>query len=121
VAAVLEKLKLLLGINDSAQDGLLNLLLEQTTDMVLSETNQLALPAAAQGLVVEMTEDAYRLHKQAAGEGAGEVTGSVSSISDNGQSVSYRDVAYADVLKKVAADVLKNYARRLDAFRRPRW
>ncbi len=118
---MLEDLKLLLGITDSAQDGLLNLLLRQTTTMVLSETNQPALPAAAEDLVMEMTADAYRLHKQAAGEGAGDVTGSVSSVSDNGQSVSYRDAAYSDVLKKVAAEMLKNYAARLNAFRRPRW
>lgn len=118
---MLAKLKLLLGITDSAQDALLGLLLELTTDMVLSETNQPTLPAAAQGLVVEMTADAYRLHKQAAGEGAGEVTGSVSSVSDNGQSVSYRDAAYSDVLKKVAESMLKNYTGRMNAFRRPRW
>ncbi len=118
---MLANLKLLLGITDTAHDGLLELLLAQVTAMVLSEINQPVLPTAAQGLVVEMTADAYRLNKQAAGEGAGEVTGSVSSVSDNGQSVSYRDAAYTEVLKKVAENILKNYTARLNAFRRPRW
>ena len=88
---MLADLKVLLGIGDDTQDALLQLLLDQTTALLVGELNRPTVPAGAQYLLLEMTADAYRLHRQAAGEGAGEVTGSVSSLSDNGQSVSYRD------------------------------
>lgn len=118
---MLDDLKLLLGISGTDQDNLLELLLRYTQNKVLADINQSVLPKAAEGLVVEITFDAYMLHRQATGADAGEITGSVNSVSDNGQSVSYREGAYNGVLKTLSDDFLKNYASRLETFRRPRW
>jgi len=114
---MLADLKTLLGITDTAQDNLLNLLLRQVSKMVRSETNQDSVSPAMQSLIVEMAADAYWLRPQSAGE----IAGAVSSVSDNGQTVAYRESAYAQVLSEVSVKVLKSYGTRMDAFRRPRW
>lgn len=116
---MLHNLKLLLGADD-AEDTLLMLLLDQTTAKILAETRQPHLPPGIQALVVEMAADAYHLVKMAKGTGAGEVAGSVSTLSDNGQSISYRDGAYNAILGAVAA-TLKDYGRQLDRWRKVGW
>lgn len=116
---MLQSLKLLLGADDT-EDALLTLLLEQTTEKVLAETRQSLLPPGIQALVVEMAADAYHLVKMAKGTTAGEIAGSVSSLSDNGQSISYRDSAYNAILGAVSA-TLKDYGHRLERWRKVGW
>jgi hypothetical protein len=68
-----------------------------------------------------MAADAYRLNKQAQGAGnVGEVAGTVSSVSDGGQSISYRDSSYQQVLSSVAT-VFRDYSPQLARFRKTGW
>lgn len=110
---MLEDLKLLIG---DAPDGLADYLLRSTGTKVLNLINQPVMPVALQGLVVEMAADAYRMHQSASGTGESEIA----SISDNGQTVSYRASSYQAVLQTVASTI-KNYEQQLEAFRKSRW
>lgn len=116
-AEMLADVKVLLGITDSTKDTLLALTLNQTGQKVLNEINQNVMATALQGVVVEMTADAFNLTKN---DGAGSIAGSVSSVSDNGQSVSYREGANEKMLQTVGK-VLKDYSAQLDRFRKTGW
>lgn len=109
-AEMLIDLRLMLGVTD--KDELLTLILNQTGQKVLNETNQPTMPTMLDGVVVEMAADAFRLSQS-----DGAITGSVSSVSDNGQSVSYRE---SSVLASVSKTV-KDYKSQLDRFRRTGW
>lgn len=120
---MLSDLKMLLGIlaGDISKDDLLILIMKTTGTKVLNEIKQSVMPAALELIVVEMSSDAYRLNAQAiSGTATGEIAGTVSSVSDNGQSVSYRDSSYQVVLNAVMK-VLKDYGPQLDRWRKPGW
>ena len=122
-ADMLSDLKMLLGISstDTTKDLLLGLILKITGTKVLNEIHQTVLPGALEVIVVEMASDAYRLNLQATGDGSvGAIAGTVSSVSDNGQSVGYRDSSYQTVLNTVMT-TLKNYAGQLARWRKPGW
>ncbi|MEG1756765.1 MAG: phage head-tail connector protein [Clostridia bacterium] len=118
---MLDKLKLLAGITDNTQDNLLQLLLDIVTDKVLANTNQPYLPTACGTLAVEIAYDSYLIRQQGANAEAGQITGSVSSVSNNGQSVGYRAGDYASIAKSVSDAFLKDYAARLAPFRKAGW
>lgn len=117
---MLTDLKTLTGASDDQSDAL-NLILRIAGTKVLTEIRQESLPVMLNSIVVEIAADSYRLLQQAQGEGfAGEIAGTVSSVSDNGQSVSYRDSSYQAVLGAVAT-AQRNYVAQLDRFRKPGW
>ena len=118
---MLEMLKLRLGITDTSQDALLKLVLQTTVDKVLDRTRQPHLPKQLYGTVAEMAEDSYHLWHSAKSDDAGEIAGTVSSVSDNGQSVSYRDSSYKAVLADIAEKTLKNYEAQLERWRKVGW
>jgi len=105
----------------TGDDVLLSLVVETTLDKVLTDTRQPFLPALLYNTVAEMCADAYRMAKSANGDDVGQIVGSISSVSDNGQSVSYRDSPYAAALKGACETVLKDYARQLAAHRKVGW
>jgi hypothetical protein len=119
--SLMAMLKTLLGITDTSQDALLELVLQTTIDKALDFTRQPHLPLRLYGTVAEMAADSYYLLRSAQGDGAGEITGTVSSVSDNGQSVSYRDSSYKAVLADVAEKTLKNYQAQLERWRKVAW
>ena len=63
-------------------------------------------------------DSAASAESESAGDDAGEIVGSISSVSDNGQSVSYRESPYAGAIAKAAETILKDYDRQLAAYRR---
>jgi len=104
-----------------AEADALTLVLKITGTKVLNDINQECMPKALEPIVVEMAADAYRLNKQAQGAGnVGEIAGTISSVTDGGQSVSYRDSSYQQVLASVAT-VLKDYSPQLARFRKTGW
>lgn len=105
-------MKVLLGISGTTQDSALNLVLTLTGQKTLNLTRQTEMPEELDAIVAEMAADAYK-----AGSNTGEVVGSVSSVSDNGQSVSYRDSAFA----KSVAEVMKNHQLLLARWTIPGW
>ncbi|MEA5060673.1 MAG: phage head-tail connector protein [Candidatus Pelethousia sp.] len=119
--AMLGMLKMLLEIDDTTQDALLELVLQSTVDKVQNYTRLAIIPLQLYGVVAEMAADAYYLLLSARGEDSGKVAGTVSSVSDNGQSVSYRDNSYNAVLVKAAEHTLKNYQAQLERWRKVGW
>ena len=109
---MLIELKMLLGIGsaDDSQNEYLNLLLEQTATKILNEILQDSLPTMLEPILVEIAADAYKLSR-------GEAIGTISSMSDNGQSVSFT----SDAILRSVATVLKDYTGQLDRFRKPGW
>lgn len=116
---LIEKARVYLGITEA--DALLSLVVETTLEKVLNDIRQPYLPEGLYNTVAEMSVDAYRMAKAANGDDAGKVVGSVSSVSDNGQSVSYRESPYAAALTQACKTVLKDYDRQLDAYRKAGW
>ncbi|MDI9461859.1 MAG: hypothetical protein ACOX3P_03905 [Saccharofermentanales bacterium] len=117
---MLDDLKTITGAPDTETDAL-TLVLKITGTKVLNDINQGYMPKALEPIVVEMAADAYRLNKQAQGAGnVGEVAGTVSSVSDGGQSISYRDSSYQQVLSSVAT-VFRDYSPQLARFRKTGW
>jgi hypothetical protein len=119
VASLVAKANIPLGI--TSDDALLTWAVEGTLDKVLVDLRQPFLPALLYNTVAEMCVDAYRMAKAAAGEEAGKVVGSISSVSDNGQSVSYRESPYAAAISAACKTILKDYDRQLAAYRRAGW
>lgn len=104
-----------------ADTAALTLALRITGTKILNEIRQEIMPVMLEPIVVEIAADAYRLNQQAKGDTAsGEILGSVSSVSDNGQSVSYRDSSYQGVLSSVSV-TLRNYTAQLDRYRKAGW
>lgn len=117
-AEMLEQLITLTGADPESESELAGIFLDRTIDKVLAFIRQDAVPYRACSVVVEMAADAYRSHKLE-GSGAGSVTGSIQSISDNGQAVTYRDGS--ETLNAVNAAFTKDYAERLIPFRKLGW
>lgn len=119
-AEMIADLRILTGASDDQLEAL-TLALKISGTKVLNEIRQEHLPIMLEGIVVEIAADSYHLNRQASSDGGvGEITGSVSSVSDNGQSVSYRDSSYHDVLKSVSS-ALRNYTAQIDRFRKSGW
>lgn len=119
IETLTEKARVHLGI--SGEDALLTLTMETTLDKVLSDIHQRNLPRAMHNTTAEMIADAYRMAKTANGVDAGKIVGSISSVTDNGQSVSYRESPYAAAVAKACETVLKDYDRMLSRYRKAGW
>lgn len=92
----LEKIKIRLGIKDTSQDELLNMLLEDAESEILDFTNRPTLPVRAEALQREL---AIIYHNRLGSEGE-------ASRSEGGVSVSY------------STDIPESIKNRLIAFRR---
>ena len=119
IETLTEKARVHLGI--TGDDALLTLTVETTLDKVLADIHQRNLPRDLYNTTAEMIADAYRMAKAANGEDAGKIVGSISSVTDNGQSVSYRENPYAAAVAKACETVLKGYDRMLSGFRKAGW
>lgn len=115
-ATDLSDLKELLEITDTTKDAVLSLLIKLTGTKVLNNTNQKTFPEDLQPIMIEMTKDVYRLNQAEKGE----QTQTVSSLTDNGQSVGYKDTSFDKVLVNVGI-ILKDYEEQLTRFRKVRW
>jgi len=119
IETLTEKARVHLGV--AGNDALLTLTVETTLDKVLADIHQRNLPRELYNTTAEMIGDAYRMAKTANGENAGKIVGSISSVTDNGQSVSYRENPYATAVAKACETVLKDYDRMLSRFRKAGW
>ena len=117
-AEMLKQLIIVTGAGPETSGALLEIFLDRTIDKVLAFLHRDEVPYRACSLVVEIAADAWQSYVLQ-GSGAGSVTGSVQSISDNGQAVTYRDGA--ETLNAVNAAFTKDYAERLIPFRKAGW
>lgn len=109
----LQKLKLVLGIQGSDEDDLLNYLLETTEQKILNYCNIKELPEELEDVLVDMTADVYRFRQRDMGEGR------VSQINVGDTAISYSDSGNFNIMTGAGgADFLKNYKAQLNRFRR---
>lgn len=97
-------LKTLLGVDGDESDGLLKLCLDITRRAILNYCNRDDLPPELDFTLCSMAADSYRECK--ARNSSGDIVGNVSSISEDGRSISY---AGMDAVKASAEDrIAKN-------------
>jgi Phage QLRG family, putative DNA packaging. len=97
----LEKLKMLLGIEETDEDERLTFILESTEQKILNYCNLPELPAALENVLVEMAADFYDASD-----------GVASSVQVGDTSVSYR---------KDEDSIIREYKGQLHRFRRVVW
>ena len=83
----LSTVKVLLGITDADKDAVLSVYIDMTRQEILNYCNRSDLPEALNYTLCRMTADAYRDITTA--QSNGEINGNVSSISEDGRSVSF--------------------------------
>ena len=79
--------KILLGISDGILDNVLQVYLSMTESSILNYCNIKELPSALNYTLCEMTADVYR--KNVSKNKVGSVVGNVSSVSEDGRTVSF--------------------------------
>lgn len=87
----LSTLKILLGITDGTLDNILQVYLSMTKQSILNYCNIGELPSALNFTLCEMTADVYR--ENDGKNKVGSVVGSVSSVSEDGRTVSFSNGA----------------------------
>lgn len=83
----LSTVKILLGISDGSLDSVLQVYLSMTERSILNYCNIKELPSALDYTLCEMTADVYR--ENASKNKVGSVVGNVSSVSEDGRTVSF--------------------------------
>ncbi len=83
----LSTVKVLLGIADGSKDAELNVYIDMTRQSILNYCNRSDIPEALNYTLCQMCADTYRDISNSRAKG--EVTGNVSSISEDGRSVSF--------------------------------
>lgn len=83
----LSTVKILLGISDESVDIILHVYLSITRNSILNYCNIKELPSALNFTLCQMTADVYR--ENISKNKVGSVVGSVSSISEDGRTVSF--------------------------------
>lgn len=83
----LSTVKILLGISDESVDIILRVYLSMTKNSILNYCNIKELPSALNFTLCQMTADVYR--ENISKNKVGSVVGSVSSISEDGRTVSF--------------------------------
>lgn len=108
----LEKLKLLLGIEEEEKDTILSFALMRTEDMICNYCRLSAVPKGLETLHLNMAMDLYR------GENFGqeEKEGNVKSITEGDISVSFEDTQ-----QKENTAFLNNYTAELDRYKKAGW
>ena len=113
---MLEKLKMLLGSKDAAQDGVLSFCLETVQDEVKNYCNLEEIPAPLENIIVRMAADLARSE----GYGQPQAPQAAKSVSRGDVTVTYGDgAATAEITG--GKSVLDDYKSQLQAFRRLRW
>ena len=112
----LTKLKILLGITDELQDGVLSFVLETVREMVLNYCNIDVIPEGLQSTVVRMAADLYR------SEGYGQAAAPqvAKSVTRGDVTVSYGDGAAVPQITG-GKSVLDDYKAQLQVYRKLRW
>lgn len=99
-------LKMLLGIKDDEQDGLLSFLINDTINMIMSYCHIEVLPRQLESLVPKIAADMYRIK----GYGDSKSPEVVKSVSEGERSVTYAE--------NDNDEIFSNYYKRLDPFRK---
>lgn len=113
---MLDKLKMLLGVQDDAQDGLLEFALDTARSLILGYCNIDRVPKALETVMLRMAMDVYR----AAGLGAEQAPQTVQSVKRGDVTTTY-SVAGSTGSTSDSTGILASYERELRPFRKLRW
>ena len=113
---MLEKLKMLLGIEDASLDGVLSLVLETVQDQAKNYCNIKEIPTALENITVRMAADLYRSE----GYGQAQRPQTAQSVTRGDVTVNYGSSAATAEITGLKS-ILDDYAAQLQAFRRVRW
>lgn len=112
---MLEKLKILLGIEDNSKDYVLQLTIDIVTDMVLNYCHIKEIPSGLENIVVSMCIDKYRAENYGQENSEGKVKG----ISEGDVSVSFGSAF--SISENPSMEFLKNYKSQLNIYRKVVW
>lgn len=108
----LSSVKLILGISDDSKDEILEFYIDLMETKILNYCNISELPSALNYVLCEMVADIYRENTRK--DKAGNVVGAVSSISEDGRSVSFTNGAELNA----AADDKIAHTRELNKYKK---
>lgn len=112
---MLEKLKILLGIEDNSKDYVLQITIDIVKDMVLNYCNIKEIPSGLESVVIAMCIDKYRAESY----GQENSEGTVKSISEGDVSVSFGSAF--SISENPSMEFLKNYKSQLNIYRKVVW
>ncbi len=112
---MLEKLKILLGIEDDSKDFILQFTINTITDMVLNYCHIKEIPSGLENIVICMCIDKYRAENY----GQENSEGTVKSISEGDVSVSFGSAFSTS--ENPSMEFLKNYKSQLNIYRKVGW
>ncbi len=110
-------IKEILNITDTKLDGYLNFCETNITDKILDKCNIETIPERLNSLIQEFLIEQYNLNKDGVGKGVKEV----SSASDNGQSVNFKNVGGVSSMSQNVDEFLDRNMATLIAYRKMRW
>lgn len=113
-AEELEKLKMLLGIDDGGKDIILDFMLDKASDMIKNYCRLKEVPAGLENIMISMTADMYRAENP--GSESGNV---VKGINEGDTSVTFG--ATEGAADDGAAAFLRNYITQLNRYRKMGW
>lgn len=111
------KVKKILNISENGLDSYLEFCEDNITNKILDRCNIETIPERLNTLIQEFLIEQYNINK----EGIGEGKKIVSSVSDNGQSVSFQTIGGAGNVSKNADEFLDRNMSILVAYRKMRW
>lgn len=101
---ILKNVKMLLGIDGTEKDGILNFIIEDAVSAVLAHCRLEFLPEALTGIVAQMAAKGYRLN----GYGSEDVPTDIKSVSEGDRSISFE--------KRSGNGIIDDYKARLAPF-----
>lgn len=112
----IKKIKEILNISDDKLDNFLKFCEENITNKILGRCNIETIPEKLNKLIQEFLIEQYNLNQEGIGKGKIEV----SSVSDNGQSVSFKVVGGTNSMSKTADEFIDKNMKTLVVYRKMR-
>ena len=113
----IDKVKEILNIQDDKLDNYLMFCETNITDNILDRCNIETIPERLNSLIQEFLIEQYKLNENGILEGKKQI----SSVADNGQTVSFQIVGGSSAISKSADSFLDKNMDRLVAYRKMRW
>ena len=113
----IENIKIILNITDESLDSYLEFCENNITNKILDRCNIEIIPERLNTLIQEFLIEQYNINK----EGIGEGKKVVSSVSDNGQSVSFQTIGGVSNVSQNVDEFLDRNMSILVAYRKMRW
>ncbi len=111
----LQKLKLLLGLENDDKDELLLFVIDKVSDMVCNYCNIKQVPKGLENVMLNMAVDLYRAESL----GQEQAEGTVKSVTEGDVTVSFASASA--ISENSGMQFLKDYTTQLNRYRRLKW